>query len=73
MSDDGISAMAETSFTESADATEYRIRLVEDLELLNDENKTIVSMKYSLVLCKSSLTSTSSSDFFLTIFKAGCF
>jgi signal transduction histidine kinase len=35
--------IAESSFTESATAMEYRIRLVEDIELLSDGNITMVS------------------------------
>ncbi len=34
--------IAESSFTESASAMEYRVRLVEDIELLNGGNKIMV-------------------------------
>ena len=42
-SPDADENIAESSFTESASAMEYRIRLVEDIELLTDGSKTMVS------------------------------
>jgi hypothetical protein len=49
-----IENIAESSFTEPAAGMEYRIRLVEDIELLTDANRKIVSKGEGVCACKGS-------------------
>ena len=53
--DEGYSAddnMAESSFTESASATEYRVKIVEDVQNLTDDgHEIIVSYHRPILYC----------------------